>query len=232
MTGIVVQTLSEQIYMIIRNRIVSGELAGNDPIRQDAMAQELGVSKIPLREAFARLERDGLLKAITNRGFFVPPLHTSEMEEVYALRLKLEPEAAARACKFATDQDKQNAENLLHRQEEYASPDKAELVSFNQQFHMTLVRPLHQPITMQFLERISAVAGRYVCRLLETSGRRARAKVAHRALLDAWSAGESEQVEGLLHEHILTTLNSLRTQLPLHPEAEIEPDPVAGETGF
>lgn len=215
MAGIIAKTLSEQIYTVIRNQIVSGDLPTDVAIRQDAMAKELGVSKIPLREAFARLERDGLLISITNRGFFVPPLKTSEVEEVYALRLKLEPEAAARACKFATAEDRKHAMQILHEQENCPAEDKVRMVEYNQHFHMLLVRPLQLPITMQFLERISAVAGRYVCKHLEVYGRKARAKSEHLALLEAWSAGRAKTVESLLYDHIATTLENLRTQLKL-----------------
>ena len=53
--AIVVRTLSEQVFEIVREQIVTGKLVGDTPIRQDALASELGVSKIPLREALARL---------------------------------------------------------------------------------------------------------------------------------------------------------------------------------
>ena len=53
--SLVVQTLSEQIFTLVRDRIISGRLPSDTPIRQDALAAELGVSKIPLREALARL---------------------------------------------------------------------------------------------------------------------------------------------------------------------------------
>lgn len=59
--SIVVQTLSEQIFSLVRDRIISGRIPVDTAIRQDALAAELGVSKIPLREALARLEQEGLL---------------------------------------------------------------------------------------------------------------------------------------------------------------------------
>ena len=83
---------------LLRERILSGDAAPERPLRQDAIAAELGVSKIPLREAMARLEREGLVRAEPNRGWFVRPLSAAEASEVYALRLKLEPELAALAA--------------------------------------------------------------------------------------------------------------------------------------
>src|SRR6185312_3324093 len=111
--AIVVQTLSEQIYALMRDRIISGNLTADTAIRQDALAAELGVSKIPLREAFARLEQDGLLQYITNRGYFVRPLSYDEVEEIYALRLKIEPEAVGAAARKAGDKEKEVAQAAL-----------------------------------------------------------------------------------------------------------------------
>ena len=85
----------------IRDRILSGAVAAGQPVRQDALAAELGVSKIPLREALARLEQEGLVRAEANRGFFVRPLSAAEAEEVYALRLMLEPDAAGAGARAA-----------------------------------------------------------------------------------------------------------------------------------
>ncbi|HEX8216651.1 MAG TPA: GntR family transcriptional regulator, partial [Allosphingosinicella sp.] len=69
----------------VRDRILSGAVGEGRPVRQDALAAELGISKIPLREALARLEQEGLVRAEANRGFFVRALSAGEAEEVYAL---------------------------------------------------------------------------------------------------------------------------------------------------
>src|SRR3546814_5763822 len=69
--SIVVRTLSERVFDIVREQIVVGELATDMPIRQDALAAELGVSKIPVREALARLEQEGRSEE-----------HTSELQSL------------------------------------------------------------------------------------------------------------------------------------------------------
>ena len=72
--NIVVRTLSDRVFEIVREQIVRGALPEGQPIRQDALANELGVSKIPLREALARLEQEGLIASQANRGYTVRPL--------------------------------------------------------------------------------------------------------------------------------------------------------------
>jgi DNA-binding GntR family transcriptional regulator len=96
-----VRTLADRVYDVVRDRILAGDLAGGDPIRQDTIAAELGISKIPLREALTRLEQHGLVSSSANRGFVVAPLSAEEAEEVFALRLKLEPDAILRGCRRA-----------------------------------------------------------------------------------------------------------------------------------
>ena len=207
------KALSEKICDAIRDRVVSGVLPVSTPIRQDALAKELGVSKIPLREACARLERDGLLISITNRGFFVPAMTAEEVEEIYALRLKLEPDAVARATKLATDTDRQTAFAALQT---LLAADARDRVTFGQlhlSFHLALVRPCRQKITCQLLERLHVACLRYVNKHLEPSGRIKRAVREHNLIYQAWSEGHAKTVRSLTQEHIRLTLADLREQL-------------------
>ncbi|GAA0532549.1 DNA-binding GntR family transcriptional regulator [Rhizomicrobium palustre] len=212
---IVAKTLSEQVYSLVRDRILSNELPANLPIRQDALAKELGVSKIPLREAFARLERDGLLQSVTNRGFFVYPLSAKEAEEVYALRLKMEPEAVGRAAKKATAEDKAIARTALNLLDKAAANDRVAVGRLNREFHMTLVRPIRQLITVSIIERLNLIAERYVHKHLEPAGRRKRAKKEHTEMFEAWCAGQSKVVESMMYDHIASTLEDLRNQIEI-----------------
>ena len=111
--SLIIRNLSDQLVDLVRDRILSGVVSSEHAIRQDALAAELGVSKIPLREALARLEEEGLVRSQANRGFFVRSLSASEAQEVYELRIKLEPEATARAALQATDADHVHAIETL-----------------------------------------------------------------------------------------------------------------------
>lgn len=210
--GLVVQTLSEQIFSLIRDRIISGKIPADVAIRQDALAAEFGVSKIPLREALARLEQDGLLISQANRGFFVRPLSATEAEEVYALRLKLEPEAVAMASKMASADDRVAAAEALRALDDAASGDKAEVGTLNRAFHMSLVRPIHRPVTIQIIERLNIICERYVGKHLEPAGRDDRAHHEHLTMLNLWSEGKADEVAALMHDHIFSTLEDLRRQ--------------------
>ncbi|MBW8733210.1 MAG: GntR family transcriptional regulator, partial [Asticcacaulis sp.] len=199
--GLIVQTLSEQIFTLVRERIISGRLQSDTPIRQDALAAELGVSKIPLREALARLEQEGLLLSQANRGFFVRPLSADEAEEVYALRLKLEPDAVGEASKLATDDDRSTARAALEALDKASISDKAAVGNLNRAYHMALIRPLARPLTIQIIERLNIISERYVGKHLEPAGREDRAHKEHLAMLQLWSKGKSAEVAAMMHDH-------------------------------
>lgn len=210
--NIVVRSLSDQTYEIVRRRILVGAMQPGTAVRQDVIAAELGVSKIPLREALGRLEQDGLLKSFPNRGYVVRELSTDEASEVFALRLKLEPGAVAEACVRATPEDHAAAEKALAALEaELAKPD-GDHVSFNRAFHLAMIRPGGH-ITFQLMERLQILAERYVRVHLEPNGRDERASREHREILDAWIRGDAETVEALTANHIRGTLSDLKQQL-------------------
>jgi DNA-binding GntR family transcriptional regulator len=211
--SIIVRSLPDQTYEILRERILRGALAPGTPVRQDIVAAGLGISKIPLREALSRLEQDGLLSSQPNRGYVVRPLTTDEAGEVFALRLKLEPGAAAEACRLADSDDRQLAMAELAALEAEEEQSQRESVTLNRGFHLALLRP-GGPISYQLLEKLHLLSERYVRVHLEPLGRRDRARDEHRDLLAAWMGADGARVEALMTAHIAQTLADLREQLP------------------
>ena len=211
--SIVVRTLSDRVFEIVREQIVTGRLATDAPIRQDALANELGVSKIPLREALARLEQDGLLTSQANRGYVVRPMSTAELDEIYDLRLKLEPDAAAYASRFATEDDQAQAREAFERLDRAAASELGQVAIRNREFHTALVRPGRRELTTQLVERLAVFAERYVVAHLQPAGRDARAHHEHHELLDAWLARDTRKVKTMLAQHIGATADDLRAQL-------------------
>lgn len=210
--SIVVRTLAERVFEIVREQIVTGRLTDSVPIRQDALATELGVSKIPLREALARLEHEGLLISQANRGYFVQPMSAEQADEIYALRLTIEPPAAAYAATRASDEDRAAAIDAFEKLDSAAATDLAEVAARNRQFHTALVRPGGRLLTTQLVERLSILSERYVVAHLQPAGRESRAHNEHKELLDAWLARDGDALSRLLAQHIQGTLDDLRQQ--------------------
>ncbi|WP_213979694.1 GntR family transcriptional regulator [Sphingomonas sp. dw_22] len=211
--SLVIRTLSDQLVSLVRDRILSGKVLPNSPIRQDALAGELGISKIPLREALARLEEEGLVQSQANRGFFVRELSAAEAEEVYALRLKLEPDAITMAAEHATAADHQAATDTLATLYQVTDAGGEGVGAFNRAFHLALLRPSGQVITVNFLERLHVLSERYVRKHLEPMGRDERANEEHRQMLDAWLNKDLGTLHDLTAAHIQKTLDDLNHQL-------------------
>jgi DNA-binding GntR family transcriptional regulator len=207
------RTLPDTIYDSVRGRILSGELAPGRPVRQDALAGSLGVSKIPVREALARLQSDGLILCHPRRGFEVPPLTAEEAEEIFDLRLQIEPAAAALGCRQADDGDRQMAYTAMATLDAAVREGSEGVSDRNRDFHLSLVRPSGRPLTTSLVERLHAMAERYVRAHLAPEGRAQRARREHAELLEAWMLGRADEVEARLSDHIMATLSDLRGQL-------------------
>lgn len=220
-----VRSLSDRLTDVVRDFILSGEISPTVPIRQDALAARLQVSKIPLREALARLEQDGLVVSHPNRGFFVTPLSAEEAEEVYALRLKIEPDAASYACLKATEAEQAVAREALNLLDREAAAQKPSVGALNRAFHIALVAPGGHHITARMVLRLHTIADRYVRKHLEPLGRHLRAEVEHEEILAVWLDRRADKVAKLIKQHLEHTLEDLRRQLNAENSASEEPKP-------
>lgn len=106
-------TKTEAVYNEIRWHILTGQLAPGSTLKQDALARDLGVSVTPVREALRRLESEGLVTFMAHSTVRIPPLSLEELDELYAIRLQLDPFAAKLAAASASPQDARNIFSLL-----------------------------------------------------------------------------------------------------------------------
>jgi DNA-binding GntR family transcriptional regulator len=97
--------LSDTVTERLRRTIVEGHFSPGDRLREEQLAEALDVSRGPIRDAFRQLEREGLVVRRRNRGAVVASLSRADVEEVYSLRLAIEPLACAWSAQNATDQD-------------------------------------------------------------------------------------------------------------------------------
>jgi DNA-binding GntR family transcriptional regulator len=202
--------MTSQLIVRLRDRILAGAYAPGSALRQDTLALEFGTSKIPVREALVQLQSEGLVKIFPNRGFQVRPLVSSELEEVFRLRLQMEPAAAAAGAKLAGTSDHLAARHALERlNEALASEEFSSSGQLNRAFHLQLIVPRLQPIAAEILGRLHTLAQRYVQAHLRPEGRVKRASKEHAALLKVWCAGNFKQVRDLMHRHIESTREDL-----------------------
>ncbi|HUH23431.1 MAG TPA: GntR family transcriptional regulator, partial [Brevundimonas sp.] len=210
-----VRTLSDRLMEVVRDMILTGVIEPDVPIRQDALAADLNVSKIPLREALVRLEQDGLVVSHANRGFFVRGMSASEAEEIYELRLKLEPEATAQACLAADDEQRAAAQRVLAELDAAAAAHLPSVGPLNRAFHMALTQPGGRVLTAEITARLHVMADRYVRKHLENKDRHLTAAAEHHEILQAWLDRDVKTVRRLVAEHLEHTLRDLREEFGL-----------------
>ncbi len=202
--------MTSQLIVHLRNRILAGAYAPGAALRQDVLAAEFGTSKIPVREALVRLQSEGLVNIFPNRGFQVRPLVTSELEEIFSLRLMMEPAAAAAGARLATEAEQQAASAALERlNKALVAGDWSAAGQLNRNFHLQLLVPRVQPVAAEILGRLHTLAQRYVQSHLQPEGRVKRAAREHAALLQQWTARKSARVRTALHAHIKSTRDDL-----------------------
>ena len=215
---IVARTRSESIFALLRDHIITGRSSCGTPLRPAVLAVELGVAPDSLRQALARLEQQRLLIACYTDGYVVRPPSSLEMRELYALRRTLEPAAAAHAATQSDEAGRAAAHDAFARLDADRQLSPCDAAVRNRAFHVALVRPGRQLITIQVIENLSVMADRYAIAHLKHAGRNARVYTERAALLDAFMARDGVALEQLLTRHIQTMLDELTVDLKVPSE--------------
>jgi DNA-binding GntR family transcriptional regulator len=218
----------DEVYLRLRDYILSGTLAPNDRLHQSDLAQMLGVSRTPVREALLRLEREGLVYARNGHGMFVKGVTAANVAELYDVRLALEPVAARLACAHPTASSVTGAERILRTQERSYPRDLAAAFRVNRSFHQKLVEGCGNPLMLRFLDNVwDQENALRVFAAYNTDAQRIESMISeHRGLLDAFAAGDVELLGTLLGAHIQAACHHLQRQAshsgprPDHPAGE------------
>ncbi|MDQ7793689.1 MAG: GntR family transcriptional regulator [bacterium] len=152
------QLLHEQTYDSLRQAIVSGEVLPGKVLSQEQLADILGVSRTPVRDAVRRLEVEGVLKVLPNRGVMVCKYSRSDVKEIYMLRIVLEGLAANLAAQAATKKDIAVLERWHLEVEKQAETDNIDVLALgraNQGFHQSLQRAAGSPRLRQIAKMVS-----------------------------------------------------------------------------
>lgn len=133
------RTLQELVYCSLREAILEGRLAPGQKLVADALARDLGVSRMPVREALARLQHDGFVKAVPHREAVVASFSARDVEEIYDIRLVLEAHAARLCAVRATPEHLTRLRELIAAAEEAVRRGDFETAKqHDNEFHHTL----------------------------------------------------------------------------------------------
>jgi DNA-binding GntR family transcriptional regulator len=190
----------------LRRRIISGELSEGEQLLQAHLAVDLGVSRIPVREALRQLEAEGLVTISSHKGGIVSELSLEEIRELFEARACLETWLLALAIPLMTNADFQTAEAVARQMLPGEVEHWGEL---NWQFHEALYAPARRPQTMLMLRRIHHNIDRYLrLQITLTSGWQ-KAQREHLGLLSLCRAKNTRKASAALQAHILDAAGEL-----------------------
>ena len=206
-------TGGETVYLTLRARILSGELSAHTTLREQALAEELGVSRTPVREALRRLAEAGLVAFMPNRGATVVAWTIGEVRETYMVRAGLESRAAGLAAVRITPAELDTLAGLIEAMEPFvtAADDAgvAHLARLNAEFHRVVVAASGSAQLMTLSSTVARVP------LMKDAFRqrgvqfRARSNHQHRDILTALRSGDPDWAEVAMRSHILAARNSV-----------------------
>src|SRR6185503_38871 len=207
---------NESIADSLRADILRGNLKSGQALKQDEIAAQFGISKIPVREALIQLKAEGLVNFYPNRGAFVSELSAAEADEIYVMRIALETAVLARAIPNLTIAQLKQAEQILNAidQEE----NIAEWGELNWEFHATLYAPASLPRLMDTIKALHTNIARYLVLYLAGMAYQKKSQKEHRAILTACRHGDIEKAVTVLEvhlrgaaEHLVAYLNQLES---------------------
>ena len=197
-----VRTKAEAVYQELRARILDGSIEPASTLNQEALAARLGLSITPLREALRRLEAEGLVRLEAHRTMTVTPLTRRELNELYAVRLRLDPFAAALAAKNATDEQLTEIEGIARRRGE-RTPQA--ILQLNRVFHRTVYSASGNLVLIGVLDQLWNRTDRYRLIVLHDRIHERSAGEEHREIATALKARDAERVEDLVQQHVEKT---------------------------
>ncbi|WP_322093886.1 GntR family transcriptional regulator [Paraburkholderia bannensis] len=188
----------------LRRRILSGELAEGFQLKQDLLAEEFGISRIPIREALVQLESEGLVTIVPHKGAIVSELSTEDIGELFTLRATLEPHLLRRSAPRLKDEDFARLDEILGEfAAEMKSGSPQRWGELNAELHSTLLSRADRPRTLAIVESLLSQTDRYTRVQLSINAEgMERAQREHTELVDLCRRGEARQASTLLKRHI------------------------------
>lgn len=198
------EPLVDVVYATLRDAICDGRLAPNQKLPQIPLADHLGISRTPVRDALQRLAQEGLVRAVSFRGFVVSEFSAREVLDVYQVRLALEPLAIEEAFPNYSRMDVAKLGDLCDQMDSTAEEQLAELYRINGEFHQTLTEPCPNRVAVRLLNQLwQSPSSLRMFHAQASSGAAMRESgIEHRAILEAIEGGDRKLTSRRVKDHI------------------------------
>lgn len=195
------ETLGDQLYKVLRRRIVGGEIPAGKHIAQGELASEMGVSRIPVRDAFRRLEAEGLLVGDELGRFMVVDFGLDDAREVYAIRRRLEPLALELAMSRKDPALVEDLRSILREMQAGVQQGHAdEYIELDRHFHFAIYEASRSPRLVKLIKGLWIGLPHLVP--IKIPGRLERSLRQHEQLVELIAAGQVQDAVQVLDAHI------------------------------
>lgn len=193
----------EAAFEKIKEAIIKGHFKPGEKLVEQTLAQEMGVSRTPVREAIRRLEAEGFVVSIPRKGVVVSRADKEEIVQLYSIRAELEGLAARWAIENADEDDIRKLDEAISRMEETAaSGDLDGVVQSNALFHDAIAQASKSRILCTLLKTLQDNIQRFRFQSLHLPGRPEAALAEHKEIVAAIKEKKTEEADRLLKEHL------------------------------
>lgn len=206
--------LREVVFETLRDAIIQGRLKPGERLMEIQLAEEMGVSRTPVREAIRKLELEGFLVMVPRRGVYVAGISMKDIVDVFEIRAALEGLAAGLAAERITDEELEELERALVKTAEAIYSNLDAVVETDVYFHDLIYRASRNQRLIQMVSNLQDQIHRFRTTSLSQPGRTKVAIEEHKKIVEALAERNVELAQNLARDHIenaeASLLNSLR----------------------
>jgi DNA-binding GntR family transcriptional regulator len=202
--------LRELVLEAIREAIINGVLKPRERLMEIQLADELGVSRTPIREAFRKLELEGFIVMVPRKGAYVADISFKDIADVFEIRAALEGLASALAAERITDEELEEMERLLvEKAEAIGNNDMERLVEVDTKFHEAIYRASRNQRLFTIINHLREQIQRFRTQSLSYPGRMKQSLDEHRSIVEAIQSRDTALARQVAQEHIENAENSM-----------------------
>jgi DNA-binding GntR family transcriptional regulator len=204
------ELLSQKVYRALKTEIIKGSLKPGNKLSEGKIAEQMGVSRTPVREALKELAAEGFVKMNPNQAVAVSNASVKDVQEVLQIRGVLEGLAARLATKTINEEEIKELEKYQKRMEQYTNKD--DVLAFSEmdaEFHELILNICGNNRLIQIRKNLSDQAHRYRIRSLSVPGRLKYSLKEHQEIVEALKRKDAEQADRLSQKHIENVLANI-----------------------
>lgn len=199
------KSMVDMVTEIIRDSIIEGKISFNEKVSMRKIAEEMSISRTPIREAIRKLETEGLLELLPRRGFVVKTYKANEIKEIYEIREILEIKIIKTACEYADNKMIKKLKMINKRLSKLFEKEKKDVLKIkklNEDFHFLIYKASGNEITCEIVKNLwYKISGLFI-QLFTAKKQGVNTYKEHEEIIDALEKKDKKKAEKHLKKHL------------------------------